>query len=60
MPHLRTAHRGRLPALLLAPLDLARWLSGAYAIPVEVESEDGGEAAAPSASLPPEGTDRQK
>ena len=43
-----------------ADVDLARWLSGGYAIPDEVESEDGGEAAAPSASLPPKGTDRQK
>jgi endogenous inhibitor of DNA gyrase (YacG/DUF329 family) len=34
-----------------ADVDLARWLSGGYAIPDEVESEDGGEEAA--AGQPP-------
>jgi endogenous inhibitor of DNA gyrase (YacG/DUF329 family) len=31
-----------------ADVDLARWLSGAYAIPDKVESEDGGEGSDPS------------
>jgi endogenous inhibitor of DNA gyrase (YacG/DUF329 family) len=33
-----------------ADVDLARWLSGAYAIPDEAESEDGGEEAVPPPS----------
>jgi endogenous inhibitor of DNA gyrase (YacG/DUF329 family) len=38
-------------------VDLARWLSGAYAIPDAVESEDGGEMAEPSP--PPKGDGRR-
>ena len=43
-----------------ADVDLARWLSGAYAIPDEVESEDGGEEREPPAGLPPGATGRER
>jgi endogenous inhibitor of DNA gyrase (YacG/DUF329 family) len=41
-----------------ADVDLARWLSGGYAIPGEAESEDGGEVP-PTPRSPGEETDRQ-
>ena len=41
-----------------ADVDLARWLSGAYAIPDEAESEDGGRTA--PAGLPPSGSGQRE
>jgi hypothetical protein len=37
-----------------ADVDLARWLRGAYAIPDEAESEDGGEGSDPAGLTPKE------
>jgi uncharacterized protein len=72
-PHSASARRGKCPicgrpteagyrpfcSSRCADVDLARWLSGGYAIPDEVESEDGGEEAAPPAGLPPKAADEQ-
>lgn len=43
-----------------ADVDLARWLSGAYAIPDSVESEDGGEHGAAPADVPGKAPDEQE
>ena len=37
-----------------ADVDLARWLTGAYAIPDKAESEDGGEGSDPAGPTPEE------
>jgi uncharacterized protein len=43
-----------------ADIDLSRWLSGAYTIPDEADSEDGGVTGEPPAGQPPSGNGRRE